>query len=332
MVRKRLAPADIAERLAATSGLTVDQVKTLLHAQAELAYSEADEGFRVPGIGVLIKTDIPERKMVMRFGPKQGQEITIPAKRRLNFRISALATAIILGPPRPIPDLFKPLLPDLKFSSEATELSDASTFIADLGSPFTLARDGTRAAMAIYRLPDLHLPTGRILAADALIGAGEPFTRSVPPGSYPLALAVARLGTDERVALSIVRFTSKRIVKWEIAVPEGQDASKLKEGQIAGYGVDSGTGSFCDASTQQLVAEANETDVGFYDKVVEEMRATRKTTWGRVHIESPNGSLALFSSGYGDGFYTSYFGLDDIGNAAALVTDFGIVKWGAVTR
>lgn len=165
-----------------------------------------------------------------------------------------------------------------------------------------------------------------------MISGGEPFRRSVPPGSYPFALAIARLGTDERIALAIIRFSDERVVKWEMAVPEGRDASAMKTGETVGYGVDSGTGSFCDASVQQLVAEANEADIGFSDQIIDEMRPVQKNTRGWVHVESPNGSLAVFSSGYGDGFYASYFGLDEAGNVAALVTDFKIINWGPVAK
>jgi hypothetical protein len=332
MAAKRLTSADVVELLAARSGLTVEQVKALLQAQAELSYSNAVPGYPIPGIGVLAKVERPERRIIMRFGPKQGQEVTMPASRRLTFQLSRLAILMTRGSPNPMLDLFRPVkVAEFKFSSEAAELTDPSMFLAGLGAPFTLARDQTCASVIVYRLPDLHIPTGRILAADILLGGGAPFTRPVPPGRYPLALVIARLGTDERVALAIIRFSDKGILSWEVAVPEGQDASAQKSGRTIGYGVDSGTGSFCDASVEQLIVEANEAEVGFYGQVVGEMRATNKATRNWVHIESRNGSLAIFSSGYGDGSYTSYFGLDEMGNPVALVTDFGIVNWPPVS-
>ncbi|NOT69817.1 MAG: DUF4241 domain-containing protein [Hyphomicrobium sp.] len=38
-------------------------------------------------------------------------------------------------------------------------------------------------------------------------------------------------------------------------------------------------------------------------------------------------NVAMFHSGWGDGFYASYFGYDADGNVAALVTDFATIDW-----
>lgn len=328
MAEKRLTSADVVELLSQRTGLAAEQIKAVLQAQAELAYANADKGYPVPGIGRLKMVERPQRTMVMRFCPKQGQEVNVPASRRVQLNLSGLARAMILGNQNVMPDLFNPVsLGVFKFSTDASEMADPSAFLAGLGTPFTLAGDGSPASVFVYRLPDLRLPTGRVVAADGILGGGEPFSRSVSPGHYPLALTIAQLGTDTRVGLAILRFTDERIVKWERGVPEGQQAFDPEK---IGYGVDSGTGSFCDASVQQLVIEANEADIGFDEQVLDELKRTYKTTRNWVHIDSPNGSLAIFSSGFGDGFYTSYFGLNEAGSAVVLVTDFGLLNWGPV--
>ena len=333
MSEKRFTAIDVVKLLSEKSGLTIEQVKSLLQAQAELAYTHAAQGYLIPGLGTLKRLNMPERRMIRPFGPKQGEEIFFPAKIKLKFFFSYLARTMMLHRPKQIPNIFDPVqLPGFTFSTNASELSDPSMFVEDLGEPFTLVRDSTNASISIYRLHDLHLPSGRIVAEDILIGGGKPFCRSVAPGSYPLALAIVRFGKDERVALAIIRFSNKRVVKWEIAIQEGQESSIQKTEQISGYSVDSATGCFCDASVQQLVNETNESDVEFYSLVNEEMRSAYKNTRGWIHIETPNGSLAVFSSGYGDGFYTSYFGLDEMENPVVLVTDFKLVKWGPIAN
>ena len=316
--------------LAEKSGLTVQQVKALLQAQAELVYSHADVGFPIPGIGVMKKMEAPSRKLRMPFGPKAGQEITIRARKKLNFRLSRLAHSILIAQPRPLPDLFSPPgIETFKFSTAAIELPDFSIFCSDLGGPFTSARDGTQIPITVYRLQDLNLPSGRIVATDALLGGGEPFARPVPPGRYPLGLIVAQLGTDSRIALVVLRFTDRPAVKWNLAGVDGHDSATSKDDEKAGYGVDSGTGSLSDAGVHALIAEVMDADGGFYDRVIAEMKASYQSTRNWVHLESPNGSLAIFSSGFGDGRYASYFGLDSESNPAALVTDFKILKWSA---
>ena len=51
----------------------------------------------MPGLGKLVLANRPSRKMVMRFGPKAGQEITVPAKRVVKFRVAKAAKDAILG-------------------------------------------------------------------------------------------------------------------------------------------------------------------------------------------------------------------------------------------
>lgn len=90
-MQTRLTTWDVALQLAERAGITPEQVKAILQAQAELAYENVDAGYPIAGIGILAKLERPARKMVMRFGPRQGQEVTIPAKRVLKFHISKIA-------------------------------------------------------------------------------------------------------------------------------------------------------------------------------------------------------------------------------------------------
>ena len=261
--------------------------------------------------------------MVMRFGPKAGQEITIASKQLVNFRVARIAKEMVFSRSKPLPDLFAPYIaPDFKFSTDATELANPYPFTGDLGTSLTLS-DGTAASLVAYQLPDLRLPSGQILACDLMIASGDPFRRSVPSGHYPLAVVKA----GRRNAFAIIRFSSNRVVKWEMAATAAQNVATLKGDEVFGYGVDSGTGGFCDASAMQLIQEANENDDPFFKQVTDEMHPSDQNSRRGAHVESPNGSIAVFSSGFGDGHYPSYFGLDAAGEPAMLVTDFKVVKW-----
>lgn len=327
----RITPANVVQHLSAQTGIPPEQVKALLEAQAKSAHSHAEHGYPIPGIGTLTLLNTPERKTVLRIGPQAGQQINIPAKQKWNFRVSRLAKEMLFDPTRPLPDLFAPSPAEaFRFSTEATELVDASPFLQDLPQPLLLSADGRPASVTLYQLPDLSLPSGRIRASDFLVGGGEPFTRQAPPGRYPLALVAAKIEENhERIALAVIRFSARSVATWELAVRPGQDPASLKPGQVFGYGVDSGTGSFCDASAAPLLEQANEEDVGFPHRVMAEMRLSHQPTRDWIHIETPNGSAAGFSSGNGDGSYASYFGLDDAGDPAVLLTDFNIIDWQA---
>jgi DNA-binding protein HU-beta len=91
-----VAISKIVEQLARSTGLTQEQIEGVLQAQACLAYEMAGQGYPLPGIGVLALTQRPARKMVMRFGPKQGQEVTLPSNKMLKFRVAKIAKEIVL--------------------------------------------------------------------------------------------------------------------------------------------------------------------------------------------------------------------------------------------
>jgi hypothetical protein len=54
---------------------------------------------------------------------------------------------------------------------------------------------GAPCTTSVERLAELDLPTGRIIACDALVGSrGAPaFTRTVPPGRYPVDACIAQI-------------------------------------------------------------------------------------------------------------------------------------------
>jgi hypothetical protein len=122
-------------------------------------------------------------------------------------------------------------------------------------------REGERFGEATMRVPEvdhLVLPTGRIVACDPSYLTTLPadqcaFTRAVPPGRYPVQLALlardafrADHPNRETVACAAVRFKEAPVERWEMALRPGWDLSTLKPGFYFGYGVDAGNGCFVD--------------------------------------------------------------------------------------
>ncbi len=215
----------------------------------------------------------------------------------------------------------------MKVTSEAKMLPDTGAWSDLLGQPLTLAHDGAPAPITGWQLAELFFPSGAIVACDGAILDELPFERRVPAGRYPLTLLIARIKDDERVAFALLRFSAQPVVQWELATRPGQDRSKLKADQIFGYGVDSGTGAFADAKAIDAIVDDGEAMQKFVDDCGDEMQKCYRHTRSWAVAEGESGSIAAFSSGYGDGSYASYFGLDATGASAALVTDFGICDW-----
>lgn len=94
---KKMTKSAIMATLAAKTGVTKKAAGQVVEELVKLAYKEAKNQFTVPGLGKLVLTKRPSRKMIMRFGPKAGKEITVPAKTVVKFRLAKQAKVAILG-------------------------------------------------------------------------------------------------------------------------------------------------------------------------------------------------------------------------------------------
>jgi hypothetical protein len=180
----------------------------------------------------------------------------------------------------------------------------------------------------------LKLPSGRICAADPFIAITDtkPFMQATPAGAFPVRLAVADFPSGGlRVAFARVHFSDAPVVRWSMAVIEGQDLGTLKEGHIFGYGVDAGTGSFFDPAAGKAAAALLDADENAWEAWQTEGEANGPKVVGPYFflLDVPLGSAnaIMFGSGWGDGFYASWFGYDAKGNVVALVTDFATINW-----
>ena len=93
----KMTKSQIAATIAEKVDIKKKQAAQAVEELCKLAYKEAKNTFTVPGLGKLVLVQRPARKMMMRFGPKAGQEITVPAKKVLKFRIAKAAKEAILG-------------------------------------------------------------------------------------------------------------------------------------------------------------------------------------------------------------------------------------------
>jgi len=173
-------------------------------------------------------------------------------------------------------------------------------------------------------LGELKVPSGRIVVTDPFTTSFEhpdsPLARRAPTGVFPVELAIARYENDDlRVACARVRFggADGRAAKWEAALFEGQEPPD--DDKIPGYGVDSGTGCFFDEQARTRVEEATTEEW----LAVTERNMVSTWTWHVADVGNAN--LIMFSSGWGDGFYGSYWGLDANDRVVELVTDFDVL-------
>ena len=94
---KVMTKSEMASNLAESVGISKKQVSQFFEAQAALAYKQAKNTFVIPGIGKLVLVERAPREMVMRFGPKAGQTVKVPKRKKVKFRIAKAAKDAILG-------------------------------------------------------------------------------------------------------------------------------------------------------------------------------------------------------------------------------------------
>jgi hypothetical protein len=108
----------------------------------------------------------------------------------------------------------------------------------------------------------------------------------------------------------------------------GRRSRTSSQARSSGYGVDAGTGWFADVATLRAFDECGE-DAS--DELMAAMDRTYENTWSWADVNCGDSgeNIIAFSSGYGDGLYASFWGLDEEGAPVCLVTDFGLceVAW-----
>ncbi|OWV90047.1 hypothetical protein ATY75_15710 [Rhizobium sp. N122] len=187
-------------------------------------------------------------------------------------------------------------------------------------------------SIGVIHIGNVELPSGRIVAADPLAQPDRPaLARTVAPGDYPVTLYKA----FGRIAAAGMRFAEGKPDHWELAVLPGQDVATLKDGEVFGYPVDAGLGCYMDADTLDLIGEREaqaqaqkpDADINYYDDVLAADLDANKGAYA-LHrpVAGKRGNVAVFWSGWGDGFYPVFWGLDKDGRALVLLTDFSVVE------
>lgn len=165
----------------------------------------------------------------------------------------------------------------------------------------------------------LQLPTGQLVATDpswlnpgSPLGIG-PYTATVPPGAYPLTLALLRW-TDLRVAAARLTFSAEPVVGWDMALRPGQDPSTLRPGYFFGVGVDAATIALFDAVALDAATRLETTDMNaFYaphaDQPLEHPALV------------PGANAIAFDTGWGDGSYPVWVGRTGDGAVGCFIVD-----------
>lgn len=183
--------------------------------------------------------------------------------------------------------------------------------------------EGDECVVRVADVCALSCPSGRVAVCglESAVAPGATLTDhevlTVPPGDYPLRLAVAKFQPNryypegfERVAAAALRVNAAPTTGWTLAAKS--------------LAVDAGTGCIFDlANTAPLIELAQQADG--------DLEIVSDTLTNRYCLRPPDRDPALvafFECGMGDGTYDLWVGLDERGKPSELLADLELLDHG----
>jgi len=175
----------------------------------------------------------------------------------------------------------------------------------------------------------LKSESGKIIPCSPIgMDLTKPCYVNFPIGEFPVQVAIAKKNGDERVAFSRILFSSAQVAKWEMARNAEQAPLPVFDTLSYFYPVDGGEGLFIDSVSNHAFNVLCNKDPDFWNNAMESgTRKHERRSWDFNVFEFQGHNIVMFSTGWGDGRYTSYIGRDSSGRPCQLLTDFDMFDW-----
>jgi len=167
--------------------------------------------------------------------------------------------------------------------------------------------------ISLDTIGEVDFPTGQVIIADPLCYLHSEenrkiLDRTIPIGKYEVELAILNSKTiSKRVAGARLKIKNDKIIRYE--------QTQNKSSNLNGFGVDAGLASFCDAS----VAEEYTKFYSNNDYFIKLLQGKQFIHW---ELPGTNHKIAMFETGFGDGYYMSLYGLNEKDEVCELVIPF----------
>ena len=167
--------------------------------------------------------------------------------------------------------------------------------------------------ISLHTVGEVDFPTGQVIIADPLCYLHSEenrkiLDRTIPIGKYEVELAILNLKTiSKRVVGARLKIRNDKVLRYE--------QTQNKSSSFNGFGVDAGLASFCDAT----VAEEYTKFYSNNDYFIKLLQGKQFIDW---EIPGTNHKIAMFETGFGDGYYMSLYGLNEKDEVCELVIPF----------
>ena len=196
--------------------------------------------------------------------------------------------------------------------------------------------------ITLFTVGDVDFPTGEIIIADPFCylhseKSRKILNRTIAIGKYEVELAICNSKTlYKRVIGAKLKVKNDKVIRYEFTMPKGYtvDDSHI----LNGFGVDAGLASFCDASVAEEYTkfwynwQKDNPNKNYYNdyfniffKESYKKHPEIQTSHGNfIYWEIPktNHKIAMFETGFGDGYYMSLWGLNEKDEVCELVIPF----------
>jgi len=174
----------------------------------------------------------------------------------------------------------------------------------------------------VVTLGEINIKSGKIIAmSPMLLSQGEAFVQKFPKGNFKVELSIANDSVSKRVAYSRIKFSNRKVTRWELALHKGQKQKSIYDTAVYCYSVDDATGLFMDIESK--------TCCGLYERYNIDQMVSKFNEGHWYGFIEQNGkyNAAYFTTGEGAGCYATYIGYDASGKICRLLTDFGFISW-----
>ena len=167
--------------------------------------------------------------------------------------------------------------------------------------------------ISLHTVGEVDFPTGQVIIADPLCylhseEGRKILNRTIPIGKYEVELAILNSKTiSKRVVGARLKIKNDKIIRYE--------QTQNKSSNLNGFGVDAGLASFCDVT----VAEEYTKFYSNNNYFIKLLQGKQFIDW---EIPGTNHKIAMFETGFGDGYYMSLYGLNEKDEVCELVIPF----------
>lgn len=223
------------------------------------------------------------------------------------------------------------------FKANLEYISSIEKNVNDIKRQFV--KSNTRFYLTVGKI---NCPTGKIIVADPL--AYLPSNKFCPvldiqisAGEYPVEVAICRSNEiGVRMCTARLKIKQSDAVVYKLANPTKESAAFTgKDGVLSGFPVDAGLISFCDEQVGKEYKDfidawykdnpnGNHYDdyfAYFFKESDEQLPQYQREGGDFIEWENPNtkNKLVMVASGFGDGFYQSYWGYDSDNEICELI-------------